>query len=192
MASPGQQSGRKPWDPRMIHSVSSPPQMGRLITTVWQQTTRGCKLIKVPETTDQSPYLLSPCFWWLICIFLLNSGTLFPESRSSATFKNDFIDSDWAICALGAAMSKWKSAHSTYLGSRSLCYDLPICCSHSGSKQWDSLWDLAVRKSVWAGWFAFAVLPGKQHISHSFAALVFLIGLKQLKSLCSRDALSPI
>lgn len=174
----------------MIHSVSSPPQMGRLITTVWQQTTRGCKLIKVPETTDQSPYLLSPCFWWLICIFLLNSGTLFPESRSSAMFKNDFIDSDWAICALGAAMSKWKSAHSTYLGSRSLCYDLPICCSHSGSKQWDSLWDLAVRKSVWAGWFAFAVLPGKQHIKPFIRRLGFFYWLKAIKISLQQGMLS--
>lgn len=37
----------------------------------------------------------------------------------------------------------------------------------------------------------FAALPGKQHISHSFPALHFLIGLKQLKSQL-QEQLSPV
>lgn len=59
--------------------------------------------------------------------------------------------------------------------------------SHSGEKQWDGLWDLAARKSVWAGGFVFfffvflVVLFGKLHISHSFPRLAFSYWLKAIK-----------
>lgn len=121
MASPGQQSGKKPWDVRMIHSVSSPAlqdgQINLLSDKRRPQAVNSLISAQQQELSNETDTLIivSPLLLtYLYVSFKFSSCWLCfppppppptPESQSHETFKNDCNCFRQMACQIKNALS---------------------------------------------------------------------------------------
>lgn len=119
MASPGQQSGKKPWDVRMIHSVSSPAlqdgQINLLSDKRRPQAVNSLISAQQQELSNEtdtliivSPLLLTylyVSFKFSSSCWLCSPPTPTPESQSHETFKNDCNCFRQMACQIKNALS---------------------------------------------------------------------------------------
>lgn len=145
---------------RMIHSVSSPTlqdgQINLLSDKRLPQAVNSLISAQQQELSNGTDTLIivSPLFLTYLYVSFKFSRWLCPppppKSQSLETFKNDCNWFRQMACQIKNALSQLISLV-IFRAVTSTIYR-----SHSGERQWDSLWDLATRKSVWAEGF---VLP---------------------------------